>query len=115
VVSAGSAVAVFPAHARVRNVVIRTKSSPATVIVSNTGNFALMISRVSNSGTNKGDFHDHGRNCHKSTLAPGASCQVTIVFGPSSTGAESATLAVATTAPGSPQSALLTGTGVSKK
>jgi hypothetical protein len=109
------AVAFSPPMLTFGDVVIRTKSAPATMTVSNSGNFALMISRVSISGTNKGDFTITAENCHNGTLAPGASCQVTIVFRPSATGAESATLAVADDAPGSPQSALLTGTGVSKK
>ncbi|HEY6118220.1 MAG TPA: choice-of-anchor D domain-containing protein [Candidatus Dormibacteraeota bacterium] len=97
------------------NVVVRTKSAPAIVTVGNSGNFALMISRVSVSGTDKGDFTITSEDCHNTTLAPGTNCQVTIVFRPSATGAESATLTVADDAPGSPQSALLTGTGISKK
>ena len=97
------------------NVVVRSKSSPATLTVTNSGNFALTISRLTVSGPNKGDFTITTENCQNATLAPGAKCQATIVFRPSATGDESATLGVADDAPNSPQSASLTGTGVTKK
>lgn len=109
------AVTLGPATLAFGNVVVKSKSSPATLTVTNTGNFELTISRVTISGPNKGDFTITSANCQNGTLAPGASCQVTIVFRPSAIGDESATLGVADDAPNSPQSASLTGTGVSKK
>jgi len=109
------AVMLGPATLAFGNVVVKTKSSPATLTVTNTGNFALVISRVAISGPNKGDFTITSANCQNGTLAPGASCQVTIVFRPSVSGNELATVGIADDAPNSPQSASLTGTGVSKK
>jgi hypothetical protein len=109
------AVTLAPAALAFGNVVVRSKSSPATLTVTNTGNFALMIQRVTISGPDKGDFTITSANCQNRTLAPGANCHVTIAFRPSATGNESATLAVADDAPNSPQSASLTGAGVTKR
>lgn len=46
------------------------------------------------------------------TVAPNANCSVSILFSPSQAAAEHASLQVSTNAPGSPQAAALTGTGI---
>lgn len=105
---------VSPAGVDFGTVVLKSKSNPVTVAVTNTGTSALHMGKESLSGTAKGDYTISSENCQNQTLAPGATCQVTLVFRPSALGARSATLSFTDDAPGSPQAVQLTGTGVSK-
>lgn len=86
-----------------------TTSSPRTVTLTNTGAANLSISKVQLGGSNSGQFARN--NACPSSLAPGASCQVTVTFKPTSKGDKSATLAITTNAPGSPHNVALTGKG----
>lgn len=88
-----------------------TTSPPQTLVASNTGSASLTVSGVSVSDAQFVASHACG------TLAPGASCAISVAFRPApaagalnSQVSVSATLSVASDAPGSPATAALTGT-----
>lgn len=84
-------------------------SSAATATLSNTGNAALTISGISITGANPSDFAETS-TCG-SSLAAGSSCTISVIFTPASATTFAATLSVADNAAGSPQTAMLSGTG----
>ncbi len=84
---------------------LHTLSAPRTVTVTNTGNATLNITFV---GTIYTEFSVSG--CVTS-LAPGASCIITITFAPATTGDKRAYLSIADNAPGSPHRIWLFGRG----
>jgi len=75
------------------------------VVVSNSGSVTLTITKISISG----DFIG-GSNCK--TLAPGASCYVTVYFKPSTAGQRTGSVKLTDNAANSPQSITLNGTGI---
>ena len=87
-----------------------TSSAPQTISVVNSGNAALQISSVSLGGSNASEF-SLTSNC-TAPLAPAASCSVSLVFSPVAAGQSAAMLTVTDDAPGSPQSASISGTAV---
>jgi len=84
-------------------------SATLPLTLSNPGTAALTISSVSVTGTNASSF-GQSNNCG-TTLAAGASCTITVMFTPASTGSLSASISVVDNATGSPHTAALTGTG----
>ncbi len=88
---------------------INTTSSSRTVTLSNTGNATMSITSISITGANAGDFA-RTTTCG-ATLAAGANCSIPVTFRPTATGARTATLSVSDSAPGSPHTIPLTGTG----
>ena len=97
-------------------------SSPNTLVSTLTNNDGVLhnISSISVSGTNLGDFSlqsgsqpgDVLPNCvGLTTLAAGGSCNLRIIFTPSTTVAESAKIVVNDDANNSPQTVYLTGSG----
>lgn len=84
-------------------------SAAQTVQLSNPGDGTLANVTISFTGANTGDF-SQTNNCGGS-VAPAASCTVSVVFTPMSTGARSATLSIADNAAGTPQIVALSGTG----
>ena len=87
-----------------------TTSAARTVTLTNSGNAALTIKGIGLSGPNSGVFHQQ-HTC-SSSLAPGASCTISVTFTPTAEGNCSASLSIADNASGSPQSVTLSGTGV---
>jgi len=81
-------------------------SPPQTVTLSNTGGAPIAIAGI----TTAGNFAE-SNNCG-SSLAPGASCAISVTFTPQQTGSTSGTLALSDNAAGSPQTVSLTGSGV---
>ena len=81
-------------------------SAAQSVTVSNPGGSAASVSSVSVSGP----FSQ--TNTCGSSIAAGGSCTVSVKFAPTSGGSQTGTLSVATSAPGSPLTAALSGTGV---
>jgi hypothetical protein len=81
-------------------------SGAQTVTVSNPGSSAVSVSSVSASGP-----FSQANTCG-SSIAAGGSCTVSVKFAPTSGGSLTGTLSVATSAPGSPLSVALSGTGV---
>ena len=87
-----------------------TTSGPLAVTFSNTGNATLTGISISIGGTASSAF-TKTTNC-TATLAPAASCSIYVSFTPTATGSYAATLSVADSATGSPQTLALSGTGV---
>ncbi len=81
-------------------------SAAQTVTVTNPGTSAVSVSSVSVTG----QFTQ--TNTCGSSIAAGGSCTVSVKFAPTSGGALTGTLSVATSAPGSPLTVALSGTGV---
>jgi hypothetical protein len=96
------------------NQAVSTRSTPQGITLSNNGAGAVTISSIVLSGVNSGDFAETN-NCplSPSTLAGNASCVISVTFSPTATGTRTATLVVSDNATNSPQTAGLTGTGVS--
>ncbi len=97
---------------------VGTTSAPQTITLSNPGNAALNISPggITFGGANANEFSLAGSatpsTCFNVTnVAPGGSCTIIVVFTPTTVGAASATISVADNATGSPQIAMLSGTG----
>jgi len=94
------------------NQAIATTSAPRTVTLISTGTTTLLMSNFTFTGANAGDF-SQSNNCPLG-LAPGAKCTISVTFTPSTLGAESATLNVNDNAANSPQTVVLSGTGVAQ-
>jgi FG-GAP-like repeat/Abnormal spindle-like microcephaly-assoc'd, ASPM-SPD-2-Hydin len=104
-----STVSLSPASLSFGNQILNTTSAPQTVTLSNTGSATLAITSIAITGANSGEFAQ--TNTCPATLAPAASCTVSVTFTPSMQGAQSASLSVSDNAPGSPQAVPLSGTG----
>ena len=85
-------------------------SSPQTFTLTNSTSNSVTTNGISFTGTNSSDF-SQTNNCPES-LASGSSCTIQVTFTPSGSGSRSATLSVSDNAPASPQTSVLTGTGV---
>jgi len=84
-----------------------TPSGVQTLTVTNKQSVPLNFSGVSVAGANSGDFA--ATQC--ATVAPNASCMVSVTFTPTGPGTRTAILNVADDGPDSPQSIALTGVG----
>ncbi len=105
VVSLSAAIMTFSSQ------VVNTTSLAQSEIVTNTSPVPLIISTLTIGGTNAGDFAMGADSCTGATLAPNATCAVSVTFTPAATGARSATLSIVDNAANSPQTSSLTGTG----
>jgi hypothetical protein len=81
-------------------------STSQQVTVTNSGDLALTIASVAATG----DFAETD-TCAGATLQGGGTCAVTVTFTPSATGTRSGIIAIVDTAPGSPHTVVLTGSG----
>ena len=88
---------------------IGTTSPAQSVTVANTGNASLFINGAAVPNTL--DFTVVSDGSSGLTLAPGTNCSMSITFSPTASGTRSAALTVTDNAPGSPQTAPITGTG----
>lgn len=89
---------------------IGSTSASSPVTLTNSGGAPLTVGAATVSGTDATDFAaDSG--C-PATVAPGASCTIFVRFTPSAGRTRSASLTVASDAPGGPASLVLVGTGV---
>jgi uncharacterized repeat protein (TIGR03803 family) len=103
-------VSLSPTSLNFGNLNIGSSSSAQTVTLSNTGSAPLAISSIAITGANSTDFGQ--TNTCGSTLAGGASCSIGVTFKPTASGARSASLTLSDNGPGNPQSAALSGTGL---
>jgi hypothetical protein len=87
---------------------VGTTSASQALTVVNSGAAPLVITEV----TTTPGFVITGGNCVTAAVAPGASCYEDIAFSPTHTGAYSGDVYFTDNAPGTPQSAPLTGTGI---
>ena len=106
-------VAFTPTSLSFGNQNIGTTSAAQSVTVTNSGTAPLTITSISLSGTNAADF-TQTNTCpaSPSTLAANATCAISVTFTPSASGARSASISLSDNASDSPQSAPLSGTGV---
>jgi len=86
-----------------------TVSGVQSVTLSNAGTATLNLASIYLTGTNTASFVEL-TTC-TSTLAPAASCALYVAFAPTTTGAATASIAIADNGSGSPQTIALTGTG----
>jgi subtilase family serine protease len=107
--AAANSISVSPAALSFPNTVTGSTSGAQPVTLANTGSSTVTISSISIAGTNATSFLDLS-GCG-TTLAAKASCTVYVAFKPASAAALSATLSIADTASGSPQTVKLSGTG----
>src|SRR5437660_414005 len=93
---------------------VGTTGAAQAVTLSNPTGTALTITSIGFTGTNPGDF-GQTNNCplSPSTLAANGTCTINVTFTPTATGSRSATLTVTDNASNSPQTAGVSGTGVS--
>ena len=88
-------------------------SAAKVLTLKNTGTAAMTITSITIGGTNPGDF-SQTHTCGAS-LAAAATCTISVKFAPKAVGARSASVSVADSATGSPQTSSLTGTGTTAK
>jgi hypothetical protein len=90
--------------------VVGTSSPSQVARLTNLGPSALSISSIAVTGTNASDFSQS--NTCGSTLAPGAYCTISVTFKPTQIGSRTASVTIADSGVGSPQTIALSGTGV---
>ena len=105
--TSGTTVTLTPASLAFGNVAVSTGSTARSVILKNTGTATLDITSISPSGSFKISTSTCG-----STLAIDKTCKVSVTFDPTTLGAQSGALSFTDNATGSPQTVLLSGTGV---
>ncbi|HEY6936291.1 MAG TPA: choice-of-anchor D domain-containing protein [Terriglobales bacterium] len=91
-------------------VTVNQTSTPQVFVLANGSTTVLSISSIRLNGNNPSQFAITGNTCGTS-LAMNATCTITVVFKPTATGSFSASLRVSDSAPNSPQTAALSGTG----
>jgi hypothetical protein len=89
-----------------------TTSASQTLTVTNSGTASLTVGTVTIAGTDPTEFNLVSETCTTAAVAPGASCQVTVTFSPTTAGAKSAVVRLTDDAPGSPHTSALSGNGV---
>ena len=88
-----------------------SSSNPITLTLTNTGGTPLHLVSTAGGGNNAPDFAFGSTNC-SGTIAPNASCTISVTFTPLAAGLRSATWTVTDDAPDSPQVATITGNAV---
>lgn len=88
---------------------VGSSSTASPITLTNRGTAALALTGITIAGTDATSFTDTN-TCGKS-VAAGASCAITVIFKPAAKGALTATLSIADSATGSPQTVSLNGTG----
>jgi hypothetical protein len=102
----GTALTASPSSESFGSTTVGSTSSAQSVTVTNPGSSAVSMSSIGLTGP----FRE-SNNCGTS-LAAGASCTVSVSFAPTAAGAATGTLSVNSSAPGSPLTVALSGTGV---
>jgi hypothetical protein len=103
----GTALTASPTSESFGNENVGSTSSSQSVTVTNPGTSAVSMSSIGVTGP-----FGESNNCGTS-LAAGASCTVGVTFAPTAAGAATGTLSVNSSAPGSPLTVALSGTGTS--
>ncbi len=88
---------------------VGTTTAPSIVTLTNTGGATLQINSILLGGANASSYNQM-TNCGTS-LAPGASCNISVTFTPAAAQTYNAQVTVATNSPGSPQVIPVTGSG----
>ena len=101
----GAVASLAPTTVAFGNQAVGTSSAATNVVLTNTGNASMSL----NSITVSGDFTETN-NCPAS-LAPSASCSISVTFSPSAAGTRTGSLQVSDSDSSSPQVVSLSGTG----
>ena len=110
-----SALTISPTSVNFGSVNQGQQSSAVSVTAKNTGGTSIAFSRNAQlTGAQANQFKIDSSNC-QNTLAPGASCTVTVQFQPNATGAATANLVFSDNAPNNPQSIPLAGNGINAR
>jgi hypothetical protein len=107
------AVSIAPSTVSFGPLAVGTTSATQAVTVTNTGTAPAFFNAESQGGNNVLDFTDTNSQCVGTSLAPGASCALTLGFRPTATGTRTGTVELFDNAPDSPQIINLSGTGTS--
>ncbi len=111
---AGPAVSLSPTSLTFGNQSVGTTSAAQTITLTNTGSATLNITSIAVTGTNSADFvQTNTCGTLPASFSSGAGCSFSVTFGPTATGPRTAAITITDDAADSPQSATLTGTGVS--
>jgi len=102
----GGTVTLNPTSLNFGNVTVNTTSASQPVTLTNSQAVSLTITSITTSGD-----YAQTNNCG-TTLAANASCTINVTFTPTVSGTRTGTLSVNDNGPGSPQTASLTGVGV---
>jgi hypothetical protein len=86
-------------------------SDAQTVTVTNHGTADQVFGAAAMGGTDGADFRVVADGCSNQTIAPAASCSVSVAFAPTATGARAASLVLADNSATSPHAVALAGTG----
>jgi hypothetical protein len=105
---AAPSVSLSPSALTFASQTVGTSSGAQIVTLSNSGNAALTVN-IALTGSNPSDFAQ-SNNCGAS-VAAGATCSISVTFTPVASGSLAAALTFTDSAPGSPQSLPLSGTG----
>jgi hypothetical protein len=111
---AAAALRLSTARVDLGKVKVRTPGKARTVLISNRGGTSLVVRSVGVTGKHRRDVVV-STTCPGDTLAPGASCAVTLRLRPAAAGRRTAALVVTSTAPGGPARSALTGRGVKRR
>jgi hypothetical protein len=84
-------------------------SAPNTLTLTNAAQTTLSIQSITITGANAGDFAQ--TNTCGTAIAGGANCSISVTFTPTKKGSRSASVSIADSGGGSPQTVSLTGTG----
>jgi hypothetical protein len=108
-VASGPNATLSPASATFSTQLVGTTSPAQPITLTNYGTATLSISSITIKGADPGDFAQTS-TCG-SSVAPGASCTISVTFTPTGINSRNASLSIADNALGSPQKVGLTGTG----
>jgi 6-phosphogluconolactonase (cycloisomerase 2 family) len=109
----GPVAAIFPPSENFGPVTVRLSSNSKLVTLTNTGDQALSLNSIVVGGADPSDFVATPNCSFPKVLAPNVTCTISVVFSPTASGTRQASLAATDSAPGSPQSIPLSGTGSS--
>jgi hypothetical protein len=109
---AGPTLSVDPTFEDFGSLIVGTVSATRLFTVTNTSPGEVTIDHADLIGGNTADFVRYAGNCLSTTLAAGATCQISALFRPQSAGAKTAQIRLSTTA-SPPVTTDLTGVGLS--
>ena len=105
----GTVISLSPTQLNFGSQKVGTKSPPQNVTVTNTGSTTVNVTSVKIAGNNSKDYSE--TNTCGSQIGAGASCTITVVFAPTTTGTRNADAQISDDGGGSPQQVQLSGTG----
>jgi hypothetical protein len=91
---------------------VGTNSAEQTATITNTGSIPLVLGAGTMTGASPGSFLKTADSCNGATLDVGSSCQVTILFKPTTVGTTTASYRITDNSPTSPHDIALTGNGI---